>query len=185
MSSTGNPETEISAPPAATEDAPKQRRGWGLLALGLAGLALGLAVVIGTQVIGVLYAIIAPPGVPVPPGEITQMSYENRAYGVDEWLYGTSQNPCAVLAFYQQGANECRIAPGICSGDVVRPQTTFSPGDNVGQCSGTSTFSIFAQRWRVNIATGYPSDETPTRFRLSREIYWTGTVPEIPPDALR
>lgn len=153
---------------------------WRIIVLGV--IALVLAVIIATQVLGVLYVIVFPPGPPLP-GDISLMSHTSQDYGVDDWLYDSRQSACNVLTFYVNSGGECRIAPAQCADDdETSGESDLSSfavpalNQHVARCSGESKISIFAMRWQVIIATG-PSPDVPTRFRITREIYWTGQVP--------
>jgi hypothetical protein len=138
-----------------------------------------LAVLIGTQVIGVLYSIIAPPLPPLPEGA-RQLNHSSADYGVDDWLYGTDENACTVAQFFQERGAVCRVTVGECEGD---PATLLGPApaepQNVARCVGEVYFSIFAMRWEVTIAGGYEKDGQ-THFGLSREVFWTGSIPPRP-----
>ncbi len=156
-----------------TETNSRARRGlpWRVALLGLAALALAL--VIGTQVIGVLYSIIAPPRPPLPP-DVIPISHTSLDYGVDDWLYGTDQTPCDLIRFYEDNDTDCYVAADTCG-----VETASAAGEHITQCVGTRYFSLFAMRWKVIIAAGYQTDGA-THFRLTREIYWTGSIPPQP-----
>jgi hypothetical protein len=178
MNRSGNPE---SLPLEDAEvDQPEQRTvPWKIIILGV--IALVLAVVIATQVLGVLYVIIFPPAPPLP-GDLTLVSHTNVDYGVDEWLYLSSQNSCDVLIFYTANGGECRIAPMQCvetrtDDPNMTGESTF--GQHIARCIGETKASIFAMRWQAIIATG-PDAETPTQFRLIREVFWSGQIPPLP-----
>jgi hypothetical protein len=149
---------------------------WRVLIIGAA--AVILAIVIGTQVVGVLYSILFPPGPPLPQG-MKLISHQNIDYGVDEWIYGTDEDACKIVAFYQNAGGQCRVSPVSCG---PTPPSDGADGgiptigESVGRCEGQSPFSIFAMKWEAIIGTGYPSGGR-TQFRLRREVYWTGTVP--------
>lgn len=142
-----------------------------ILAIALVGLSL----YVGAQVVGVLYGIVFPPNAPLPDGSV-QLEHENLAYGVDNWLYGTTEDACRVARFYVAADGICRIAPNICENSRVDEDETLGSGDNIARCSGTTQFSIFEMSWNVDVAAGY-TDEYPTRFRLEREVYWIGNAP--------
>jgi hypothetical protein len=173
MSSPGN----LSEQSAETNEQPQGQnpRFWPIT---LAALLVIVALWIGSQFIGVLYAMIFPPQ-PPRPGNITQLEHVNDAYGVDEWLYASSEDACEITRYYQQTGADCTASPGFCS-SVIEGRTIPSRGTNVAQCQGAISFSIFAMEWHANIAAGY-EEETPSRLRLSREVYWTGTVPRATP----
>jgi hypothetical protein len=134
-------------------------------------LAVILALFIGTQVIGVLYAIVFPAQ---PPrfADSRELRHTSDSYGVDEWLYETDTSACEVLAFYQSEADTCRLAPTDCS--------TSLRNQNLARCSGETFFSIFAMKWEVSVSTG-DSSEGGTLYSLSREIFWTGSIPQPVP----
>jgi hypothetical protein len=170
MTSTGSPDSPEGAPRDIVVS-------WRLLIIG--AVAVILAIVIGTQVIGVLYSILFPPGPPLPQ-DMKLISHQNIDYGVDEWIYGTDEDACKIVAFYQNAGGQCRVSPVSCGpasssdgGDGGIPTI----GENVGRCVGQSQFSIFALKWEAIIGTGYTSDGR-TQFRLRREVYWTGSVPK-------
>ena len=154
---------------------------WKIIILGI--VALVLAVVIATQVLGVLYVILFPPQPPLP-ADVSLVRHTNTDYGVDEWLYNSSQSACTVMKFYVEKNGQCRIAPLQCEGDNPTYDKTL-PGvsafsQNVARCTGETKVSIFAMRWEVDIATG-PSPDVPTQFSLTREVFWTGQVPHSNP----
>jgi hypothetical protein len=136
-------------------------------------IAVALSVYIGLQVIGVLFSMVSPPQ-PPRPEDPRQLEYTSMAYGVDEWIYATQQDACTVVDYYEALDATCELIGNVC--DASRSPVLSAAQQNVAQCSGELTFSIFAMRWNAVIATGYRGDE-PTHFRLSREVYWTGEVP--------
>ena len=144
-----------------------------LLVLG--AIALILALVIGTQVLGVLYVIVFPPAPPLPT-DVTLVSHTSSAHGVDEWLYTTTQSACDVVKFYIDNGAVCRIAP-TC--DDQNPDTGLpSPSvenasQNVARCVGQARISIFSMRWQLIVAVSHDPDIV-TEFRLVRDVFWTG-----------
>jgi hypothetical protein len=179
MTNPGNPDPEPENDEEQASADPHQRTvPWRIIVLG--AVVLILAVIIGTQVLGVLYVIVFPPAPPLP-GDVTLLSHTNTDYGVDEWLYDSRQSTCDVLTYYVNSGGECRIAPFEC-GDTKsdNPDITGAnnPGQNIARCVGESKISIFAMRWQAIIATG-PSNDVPTEFRITREIFWSGEVPPI------
>jgi hypothetical protein len=140
----------------------------------LAVATVAFAVFVGIRVIGVLYGIVLPPQPPRPPN-LTELTHESAAYGVDDWSYSTSQDACQVARFYESNGGNCTFSPQTCSAGFI-DSSIISPESNVAQCSGSIEFSIFAMKWEAIIAAGY-RDGNPTHFKLSREIFWTGEVP--------
>lgn len=151
----------------------------------LGAFAVIFALVVGSQVIGILYAIFFPPATPIP-DQSTVVSHSSKDYGVDDWLYTSKLSACDVMHFYEQKDGVCRVAPVWCSEDSTSQSTPAganTTGQNVARCVGTQQFSIFALRWEVVIATGATADQA-TQFRIGREIFWTGAVPPYTPPSL-
>ena len=154
-----------------------------IIVLGL--IAIVFAVVVGSQVIGIFYAIFFPPAAPIP-DQVMLVSHNSTDYGTDDWLYTSDKlSSCDVLHYYQAQDGQCRVAPTWCgdSGSNEAATGSNSRGQNVARCVATKNFSIFALRWEVIIATGATSNET-SQFRLNREIFWTGAVPPSNPPSL-
>jgi hypothetical protein len=148
-----------------------------LIVIGL--LALVFAAFVGTQVLGVLVAILLPPAPPTP-DNLTEATHSSAAYGVDEWLYESTDPACDALAFYQaQPDTLCSVAPLWCGDNADQTLSGAAvPGQHVARCQGITRFSLFAMRWQAVISTA----DTPgyqTEFRLAREIFWTGDVPPL------
>ncbi len=170
--------TPDNAEEQVTPVPPSRRVPWRIIVLGV--VTLLLAVIIATQVLGVLYVIVFPPGPPLP-GDLTLLRHVNSDYGVDEWLYDSRQQACDVLAFYMNSGGECRIGQSQCAdtaNDDPNASELVSPGQHIARCIGESKVSIFGMRWQAIIATG-PHPDVPTEFRVTREIYWTGQIPPL------
>lgn len=181
MSSSGNPnanESEVAADPrtsrvteaeaaASTPQEPLLRRRMMLL---VGGVVLVASLVIGVQLVAIIYGLVFPPEAPLPP-DVVQLEHDNLAYGVDEWVYGTPFTACSVVAFFTQEGGTCTITPGQCGtpGTVPQGQST----QNVATCRAVVHFSIFTMEWETTIAGGYRS-ELQTRFTLRREVFWVG-----------
>jgi len=180
MNNTGSDSSESlkEMPPLPTQRRVPAR----IIILGL--IAVVFAIVIGSQVIGVLYAIFFPPAAPVP-DQVTLVSHTSKDYGVDDWLYSSDKiSACGVLRYYLANNGDCQIAPLSCNTDLsIAPAESSTNSQNVARCSGTQNFSIFALRWDVNIATGSAPGQL-SQFRLNREIFWTGAVPPYNPPSL-
>ncbi len=182
MNNSGN-DSDIQVDAVESQPLPANRRvPTRIIVLGL--IAVVFAVVIGTQVIGVLYAIFFPPAVPLP-DQVDLVSHTSSDYGTDDWLYSSSKvSACDIAQYYAAKSVQCRIAPFSCiDGSSTTAAGANARNQNVARCTGTQTFSIFALRWQVNIATG-SSDEQKAVFRLDREIFWTGAVPPSNPPSL-
>jgi hypothetical protein len=166
-SSNGNPDPDQALTPA-----PKRRRGIWFTLLGF--LLVIIAFLISIQVIAVLYAIINPPLPPVYTSA-QQLEYRSQAYGVDEWVYGTTEDACRVSRFFANNGGNCAFTRDVCDRGFIDPAEVLR-SENVAQCTGIVQFSIFAMRWRVSVAGGY-RDRFATRFVLTREVFWSGEVP--------
>lgn len=167
MSNTGSPEPT----------AERQRLGWG--AIGLAAVLVLLAVMIGVQVLGVLYGVLFPPQ-PARLDSFVELTHTSPSYGVDDWLFASSDDACRIVRFFQSNGASCRVAPGTCDSGFAEGEE-MRAGFNVARCTGSIEWSIFAQRYYVNIAAGYEED-APSRVRLEREIFWTGSLPPAATD---
>jgi hypothetical protein len=171
MNSTG---TEQQQPLPDAPIAPETpRRGFSPVILGVLAVLLFGAGILAVQLFGVIYGLVFPPDPPLPSGA-AELRHDNLSYGVDDWLYGTTQDGCAVMDYYVAQGGACSITPGMCStGAFVNPNVGTQ---NVGSCVADVSFSIFQMRWEVDVASGY-SGEHPTQFRLKREVYWIGSPP--------
>ena len=105
---------------------------------------------------------------------MTEISHDNLAYGVDEWVYGTTQDACQIVEFFQHQGASCNIAPGACSETGFVPASSST--QNIGTCGGEDDFSIFLMRWEAVITTGYRSEHS-TRFHMEREVLWSSNIP--------
>lgn len=154
--------------------APAPARRPSLLVILLLLAVLALAFFIGTNVLGVLYAVVAPPLPPLPP-DLTQISHESPAYGVDDWKYSTTQDACDVVQFVQEQGGVCVLAPMQC-GAYRDAHTDFTIGTSiVARCTGKIDFSIFHEQWSSVILRNL---DATVRYDLSREVYWIGTGPQ-------
>jgi hypothetical protein len=165
MNSSGSPDP-IGITPAGPGDA-RRRPSLALLLILL--IAVLLALYIGTNVIGVLFGIIAPPGPPALQGQ-NERSYTSTAYGVDSWLYAVDRPACSVAEEYT-AYGVCRYAPLQCGPLSETP----NPGTErwaVARCSGEQSFSIFVMQWR---ATVFSMSDNTAEIDLDREIFWIGT----------
>jgi len=137
--------------------------------------AFGLALILGFNVLRVLYGVIAPPLPPLP-GGMTEVSHESEAYGADVWSYTTTANPCEVLAFYEAQGGTCVTSPLECTGSLYPNLDT--PSSQVGRCHGSVEFSIFHMQWWSEVVRNRESTDTPTILNLEREVFWIGTGPQ-------
>ena len=127
---------------AGSPDEPGWKFPWSLILL---AVVLVLALVIGTQVIGVLVAILSPPEPPLP-ADAQQLSHISQEQGIDEWEYGSETNACEVINFYQENDGICQVDPVWCFDDQNLAPRAGSGWQPVATCSADVPFSIFAMR---------------------------------------
>lgn len=164
----------VSPPPPADDGSGKLRQ---RLMLVVIGLILVGGLVVGVQLFRVVYGLVFPEEPPLPDA-VTEVRHSNIAYGVDEWLYTTQQDACAVTQYYIESGGTCVLVPGMCSPNGFDPQ--YRSQQHVSDCSGVVEFSIFEMRWEATISGGYSSGD-PTRFILRREVFWIGSAPRSTP----
>lgn len=130
---------------------------WAMLIIAVA--AVLAALYIGTRVIGVLYALAAPPSAPLP-SDARELSHTSKGYGEDSWVYQTDHSVCEVAEFYIEQGGQC------------------SPCAETVTCDGGNDFSIFAMRWNADIATGEGGQ---THIDILRQVSWSGYFPTQTP----
>ncbi len=136
--------------------------------------AVALALFIGTNVLSVLYGVIAPPLPPLPP-DLEQVSHTSSAYGVDNWKYSTAGDACQLVKYVEDHGGACLVAPMQC-GNYRELHENFSIATSVvARCGGQISFSIFHEQW-WSLITRTIDDKA--LFELNREVYWIGTGPQ-------
>jgi hypothetical protein len=145
-----------------------------LLAIILMIAAVVLAFYIGTNVLSVLFAVVAPPAPPLPPN-LTQTSHTSVAYGVDNWKYVSTGDACTLVKYVQENGGNCRIAPLACGENRTVDPDLAVENSIVGRCDGKMDFSIFNEQWWALIT--YTDDHKP-QIEINREVYWLGTGPQ-------
>lgn len=172
MNKSGHDNPEVSQP------AHEQARGAIPVWLGLIALvgALVFTFVVGVQIIGALYVLIAPPLPPVPL-EVVEMEHLTTQHGSDEWLYGTQADPCAVTAYYAEQGATCALVGTWCEGARLSVEAASVPiTTQVATCTHESAASVFTYAYKVGVWAGY-GEVNPTRFRVTREVFWGGGRP--------
>lgn len=163
---------ESQTPPESSGDQPA-RRGvplWAVIVIAAAALLFGGLIIV--RVAAPLAGLLNPAD---PPFFQPAALLEHRAItnGVDEWLYGTDESPCAVYVWYEAQADYCRPSPHInCSS----AESAFSPAQDevfsVGYCYGTVPFGDFTADWEIYISAGYNDADGQTRYLIAREVDW-------------
>lgn len=173
MNNSGSPESD---------DKPASRRPPVLLIF--LAVAFGLALIVGFNILRVLYGVIAPPLPPLPAG-MTETSHVSEAYGADVWGYTSPEQPCAAAAYLESQGGTCQYSPLQCSESDSVPFTGSST-TVIARCHGATAFSIFHMQWWAEIIHDNNTTETPTILNLEREVFWIGTGPrDATPDATR
>ncbi|MDZ4763699.1 MAG: hypothetical protein SGI73_04045 [Chloroflexota bacterium] len=171
MSVEHTPEAQASGAPPSPKDESPRRFPFVAVIVGVAALALALYV--ATQVIGVLYGIIAPPAPPLP-SDVQQTSYTNRAHGVDTWSYSVPMEACAVARYYVSLGATCEYALMQCTAGETDP-TPFSASEiGIARCTGETKFSIFTMGYTIAISHSMGALTT-SQIEVEREVYWTRT----------
>jgi hypothetical protein len=165
--------SEIQTDPLTPAE-PSSARRPPFLAIILLVPVVALAFYIGTNVLSVLYGVVAPPLPPLPP-YMDQISHDSPAYGVDNWKYTSTEGACQLVKYVIDNGGTCQIAPMQC-GDYRELHTEFSIATSVvARCSGKMNFSIFNEQW-WSLVTRTIDDKA--KFELNREVYWLGTGPQ-------
>ncbi|MDX2160756.1 MAG: hypothetical protein SF162_05475 [bacterium] len=164
--------TELNAPPAPVQESPKPRR------IGCALAALIAVVGIGAfslPFLNILIGILIPPGPPLPPVPLTEISRENYDYGVDEWTYRTTAEPCSLVTFYQNLGAVCSVTPMQCEGFGDGPGVATTGQPLVARCEGSEAFSLFGLSWQAVI---FRDEAEPAHGRLNvwRGINWLSSA---------
>ena len=169
--------SEQEAAAGADAEAPAEAQGSKrppLILIPLLIVVLVLALYIGTNVLGVLFAVIAPPNPPLPP-DMTQIEHTSAAYGVDDWKYTSPTDACEVVKYIESSDGECQLMPLQCS-DAQATTGDFIVNDTlVARCGGKVAFSIFNMQWWAHVTR---NSATETQLELHREVYWIGTGPQ-------
>ncbi len=138
-------------------------------------VAFGLSLVVGLNILRVLYGVIAPPLPPLP-DQVAEVSHESEAYGADIWSYTAADDPCVVAAYYEAQGGTCDLTPMQCSQPGSAPQTELAQSV-VARCHGSVAFSIFNMQWWALVVRNNDTPQTPTTLNLEREVFWIGTGP--------
>lgn len=160
-------------PPAEQETPPAQARRIPFLALVLMIAVVGLAFYVGTNILTVLFAVVAPPAPPLP-ANLTLTSHDSPAYGVDTWKYSVAGDGCDLIQYIQENGGVCIYAPNQC-GEFRETDPNYANGNIlVGRCEGEIPFSIFNQQWWALVT----KSRTSAFLEVNREVFWIGTGPQ-------
>jgi hypothetical protein len=177
MSSTGSPKApQPDAAPEPRPDTGDSPSTGPVLLLVIAAVLVIAALVIGVPVIGALYALVAPPEPPLPSGQTLMRSWvHSGGAGIEERLYGSTGDPCALLAFYETRGVCTLNVPEACAAQDAPALSRVE----IAVCTGSALYSGFAQRWRAVIAAGYETP-LPTRLRLAHQRVLDAQLAETP-----
>ena len=148
---------------------PSRRRAliWVIVLLGMIGIVL-----FSLPFINILFTIINPPLPPLPNVARIELSRENYNYGVDEFVFQTSAEPCSIITFYQELGAVCRVTLNQC-GNVSELGEELSGNQLLARCEGTLNVSQFSMDWWVLISRS-PTDNAVAQLNVWREMNWLG-----------
>ncbi|MBL8131155.1 MAG: hypothetical protein JNL42_04800 [Anaerolineae bacterium] len=169
MNNSGSSDTPSEQAVTSETGGGETQRRPSLLLIFLVVAAVSLALYFGVNVLGVLFAMIAPPKPPVPAG-LTEIGHESEAYGVDLWTYTSLSDPCEYVAQFEQ-FGVCSVAPLQC-GEIRTTPDLQLEASQVARCAGEQEFSIFTMQWWARIAR--VNADGSTRLELEREVFWIG-----------
>ncbi|MFN8529949.1 MAG: hypothetical protein U0670_15215 [Anaerolineae bacterium] len=145
------------------------------------GCLIGLlVVVVGVGIItlpflSILFNVLIPPKPPLPNVSLSEINHTNYDYGVDEWVYDASADPCDLLAYYQSIGAACNIAPLQCSRSRETSGNFTAENYVIARCDGMNTFSQFSMTWWALISREQ-ADLSVARLDVYREINWLGVT---------
>ncbi len=157
------------------QEKPSRRRA----VLWLIVLGVVVAVVaISLPFLSILITILLPPMPPIPDGGRVEISRQNYAYGVDEFVYQTTLDPCLAVTFYQEIGATCRVIPYQCDGRAA-PEGFQTGNTLLARCEGVVDLAPFSMTWWTLIVR---SQKNPSEAQLNvwREMNWLGTRAAIP-----
>lgn len=176
MSKTGSGD---SSEQTQQSDLPEDsRRSVPLTILGLGILGLVVAILVGTQALPVLYAMLFPPQPPVPQSA-QEISKQAVGDGLDRWNYLVDDQACNTLQFYHDLNAQCTVSPDWCGGGTSTDLTNVPnlPRQRIAECTSDKTYAVFAMRWQAVIYTADTESDRKTRIEMSRQVYWGGVLP--------
>jgi hypothetical protein len=156
-----------------TKTSTRERRGVPLW-MPIVGLTIAflLALFVASQVFPILSALVFPPELATPPGNVRIIEKVNKGQGLDETLYAIDAPACGVVRYYQDligGCNYDISAPCTGSAEISGVPQSALP---IAQCVARQSFGSagdFGVLWRIFISTGTTQEEQ-TYFRVIREI---------------
>jgi hypothetical protein len=163
--------TAESGTPSTTDvTTVSQRRGRWLLLVLL--LLFVLALVIGWQVVGVLFGLVSLPEPPVP-SFAEETAHREDIYGFDTWSYRASALVSEMTLYYTQAGATCTTLP-FSDAQAALLARLFPQSTNVvALCEGSETFSRFTMHYMAAI-TSYDANEALSYLDISRQIDWIG-----------
>jgi hypothetical protein len=151
------------------ERAPIARRSPSVMLVLLLIAGVAMAIYFGTNVLGVLFGMLAPPLPPLPAG-LTEVSHESESYGVDLWTYTSADEPCGIALQFQE-TTLCSYAPMQCGALQEVPNYGFET-NIIARCTGSQEFSIFTMEWNARVYR--VSADGSSKVELEREVFWIG-----------
>lgn len=131
-------------------------------------IAFIFAVIVGIRICPTLTALVYPPELSLPAGDIVVLKQESKGNGQDEKLYGTKLDGCRIAQYYKGILRDCFYdINNPCGGNGVSSGSSSYP---VATCRGPQATGDYRVYWTVIIDSGYPDKQYPTKFRVIREV---------------
>ena len=132
-------------------------------------IAFAFALFVGARICPTLSGIVLPPSPPLPSGATTLLAHEAKGVGLDEWLYGSEEEGCAIAQYYEKRFGACIYDPDASCQRGGAPPIQPGVGTHIAQCTGSDTFGAYQVSWTVYISSGY-AEQGKTHFRVIREV---------------
>ncbi|MDX2136512.1 MAG: hypothetical protein SF123_00330 [Chloroflexota bacterium] len=131
-----------------------------------------LALVIGWQVVGVLFGLVSLPEPPVPSfAEAT--GHRPDVYGFDTWSYRAGALVSELTLYYTQAGATCSTPPFSHDQSALIGRLFPQASNVVALCEGAETFSRFTMLYMA-VITSFDPNEALSYLDISRRIDWIG-----------
>ncbi|KAB2903030.1 MAG: hypothetical protein KJ064_22775 [Anaerolineae bacterium] len=143
------------------------------VALAALAVALILAGIIMSNVLGTLVDLVFPEAVdvPLPSGAVEIDHIEDSKTADEEWLYGVDEDACRVSWFYQEAGASCNFMPTMC--DVGEDNIPYlimdEPAAMVARCTGEKPAEVSGYSYEVLVSTGSADYQTYFRVYVYKE----------------
>jgi hypothetical protein len=131
-----------------------------------------LALVVGWQVVGVLFGLVSLPEPPVP-SFAEASGHRPEVYGFDTWSYRAGALVSELTLYYMQAGATCSAPPFSDEQSALIGRLFPQATNVVALCEGSEIFSRFTMYYMAAI-TSYDQNEALTYLDISRRIDWIG-----------